>query len=128
MSNYEQPKKKSSGLKIVIIIIVCVGLVGVICIGGITALSMFGLSKAGEVIQVELNQNTVVQEHVGTISDMEIQLINGQQPTPNDPGDIMTYDVKGDKGDARVVIFVGPGGKIVDGTLEKDGEIHDLIE
>ncbi len=70
-----------------------------------------------EDVRIALQRNPTVQEHIGTIRDIDLDLLaTGNAVHPND----FVFDLKGDRGQGRVrarFVNIDDGERIEEGTL-----------
>ena len=122
------PKKSGGALKWILGGCGCLGLIGMICVGGLV---YFSVSAAGQVTQEArsfIEGSTVAQEYLGSPIT-----INGEpQPSQGGNGElIFDFDVSGPKGSgtATVTAKMDPEAfkfVIGDSSLEVNGETIDL--
>jgi hypothetical protein len=82
------------------------------CCGG---LFMFGFSQVGRPLMLQLNADPTSQQHLGTVTSAQLDFVASTKATEQagGGGNIMVFNVKGDKGSGVVRAHQAPGG----GTL-----------
>lgn len=99
-------------------------------VGGVAALLFWGWGMYVDQVKSELNGNPVIQEHIGTIEDLSVNLVASSEL---DDENTFVFDVKGDKGEgvvtAELVSIDADTEELRSGTLElTTGETYDLLE
>ena len=125
-------QKSTSGLKIVLIVLLVLFGLGVLACGGIAALTYFGFDKlqqaAGEEFQKQLAGNPTLEAEVGENFTLKMDLMEtGRRAQENQGKQIIVFNVEGSK--ASGVLIAEPGGnnKIAKATLElSDGKVVEI--
>jgi len=96
---------------------------------GVFGLGYFGLGVFAEQVANDLRSNPVVVEHLGTIQELEVDLMASSAVADQN---IFVFDAKGAKGQGRIraecVTIDGGTEDVVSGTLEMStGEVYDLF-
>ncbi len=117
-----QPQKKGSKAWIWIIgIIGVVGLVGAIaCCGGGYALFNLGTGMLAEAFKQQLDGNPVIEEQIGQIESLEMNLSKTAQQGQNSNGERIAFDIKGSKASGTILIKQDKSG---DGTGIESAEL-----
>jgi len=125
-------QKQTSGLKIVLIVLLVLFGLGLLACGGIAALTYFGFDKiqqaAGEEFQKQLAGNPTLEEEVGKDFTLKMDLMEtGRGAQENQGKQIIVFNVEGSK--ASGVLIAEPSGnnKITKATLElSDGRVVEI--
>lgn len=119
---------KPAGRNWILLLVLAGGLMFLLCCGGLGGLAFFGWSIFTGKAQAVLQNNPVVQEHIGEIREMKFDFA----ATGNEPGDdVLVIHVTGTKGSGTVTVKLvtnDVGGEELSGTLRMStGEVYDLI-
>lgn len=123
----QPPRQKSNVWLWVLGIVGGLGLLGIlICCGSMFAFYRFGTGMLGEQVKNQLQGNPVVQEHVGNIESVDMNLAATAEETQGGNRDVLVFDVQGSKSVAQLAARV-EGEKIVSAELiMPDGTRHDV--
>lgn len=114
----QPPKKGNRGL-----LIGCgvAGFLGMLlCCGGFAMLGFFGLGVVGDVVQAEVENSPTIIENIGEIDSMSLNLAaTGEEAQGIQPGQAtpMVFDVKGSKGDGKIVAQQSRTGQGIDSAV-----------
>ncbi len=134
----QPPKKGSPVVKIIIILAIVFGVIGLICCGLCGGGAYFSLNALSKQVENQLAGNPVIAEHIGNIESVKmnlqaaIELIQEKQAA-GEPvqQNVVVFDIQGDKGEGQVIIITPPGGQPAqfnEGTLRMStGEEYDLM-
>jgi hypothetical protein len=99
-----QPPKKSNTLWWVLGIIGVVTIGGaLVCCGGIYFMIRFGTQVVGDQVKLAVGTDPAVQEHIGTVSDISMNLT---ATGAAGGGNTIIFDVKGDKGTGQLEVVM----------------------
>jgi hypothetical protein len=107
-----QPPAPSGGggWKIAVWVIAIVGGLGLLsccCCGGF---GYFALDQAGQQVAGALRSNPIVQEQLGGVDDVSLNLEATGAEGQTGGGQVLVYDVTGPKGTGQVTVQQAPGG------------------
>ncbi len=111
------------------------GLLGTFCGVGCLGLGWFGINMLNEMAKAELNNNPVVQEHLGELTSCSINWTDTmeereREKDPKRQNELWSFDLEGSKGEGLARVRMEQQGNnfvLRDGTLElKDGRVFDL--
>jgi hypothetical protein len=112
---FPPPKKSNAWLYILLgvggtLLLVCCGCGG---------LFMFGFSQVGKPLMLQLNADPTSQQHLGTVTSAQLDFVASTKATEQagGGGNIMVFNVKGDKGAGVVRAHQAPGGRLNNATL-----------
>jgi hypothetical protein len=123
-----QPPKKSNALWWIL------GIIGVatvggalLCCGGIYFMIRFGTQVVGDQVKLAVGTDPAIQEHIGTISDIGMNLT---ATGAAGGGNTIVFDIKGDKGSGQleVVMDQTPGQEGLQSCvlILPNGDRHDV--
>jgi hypothetical protein len=112
---YQQPKKSSPWLWI----LGGVGGLGVLLCGCCVGLTIFGFSQVGKPLMDKLNADATAQQHLGTVNKAGLDFLASTKATEQagGGGNIMVFNVEGDKGKGVVRAKQAPGGDLHSAVL-----------
>ena len=134
----QPPKKSSPVVKIILILGVVFGVIGLSCCG-LCGWGMYaGLGFVNKQVENELRDNPVIVEHIGNIESVKMNLqataeLIQEKQAAGEPvhQNVVVFDIQGDKGEGQVIITTPPGGQPAqfnEGTLRmSSGEEYDLM-
>lgn len=103
------PPKKSNTWVWVLGILGALGLLGaLVCCGGMFFAYRAGTGMIAEAFKEQLSGNPVIDEHIGTIESMSMNLTATTEYGQSTPG-AMAFDISGSKGSGTIVIRQQPG-------------------
>ncbi len=106
--HFDTPPVQGKSNKTCLIVSVILGAIFLLvlcCAGGIYWSFKFGTGVLGEALETELAGNPVIEEHIGTIENIEFDIMGTgqhQQATGND--DYLVFKITGSKGSGKIVI------------------------
>lgn len=131
------PKKSNTWLWILlgvggVLLIGCCGCMGAMAMFGKTAMDA-GMGMVAQQIRPGLDNDPVVQEHLGEIEEMNWNLMATGEANQNNGGqDVLVWDVKGTKGEGQIIGALDQTGgtaKLKNGKLKmKSGEEFNLSQ
>jgi hypothetical protein len=109
---------------------------GLLCCGCFGGLFYFGWGQMNEMVKQQIQNDPVIQEHIGEVYSVSANVMaTGQevQANPPPPGDnVLVFDVKGSKGSGQLVGTQleqpAPGRFLRDMRLKKDGQVYPLSQ
>lgn len=108
------PPKSSGAGKIILIVLLIMGVLGLLCCGGFGAMTYFGMKMGAEQIVAPLKSNPQLVEEIGDFQSASMNLTaTGQeaQKNPNPGGQpAIVMDVRGSKGTAKLLITLSRQG------------------
>lgn len=99
-----QPQPRSTGKAMWIVLgVVLVLTIGgaAVCCGGVTLLGRWGLDMVGEDIAGQLRDDPIIQEEIGEIEEINVDLIASGVHTDQET---FVYDVDGTKGSGQLTV------------------------
>jgi hypothetical protein len=129
-------RPKKSGRWVIAVVVGLVGggaLAAVLCCGALGyfgfGLASFGMGVVAEQVKTDLRGNPVIEEHLGTITSIEVDWTASAAAEGEDE---FVFDVEGPKGKGRlrvVTVTIDQNTEdVVSGTLElSSGETYDLF-
>lgn len=100
----QPPKKSNSTLWWVLGIIGVISVGGaLVCCGGIYFMVRFGTQVVGDQVKLAISADPVIQEHVGTISEINMNLTATGAAGGNNK---IVFDVKGEKGSGQLEVVM----------------------
>lgn len=124
------PAPRSSGMKIVWILLGLFGVLGLVCCGGCVGFTFWGMSAGAKEIAKQVEGTPAMQEHIGTVESASMNLTATAQYAQENPGsdNVAVIDVKGSKGSGQLIVKTGGGNTIQWAKLRLDsGEEFDLV-
>jgi hypothetical protein len=136
MGTYGQapPPKKSNALLWILGIVLGGGILVCGCCGVLGYMGMGGVgSQLGGMLKAQIQNDPVIQEHIGPIEDVSWELMqtaNIQQTHPEISGQVQVFKVKGPKGEGLVfgaqVDSPSPSRILRNPILQKNGQEYPL--
>jgi hypothetical protein len=125
---FQQPPKRSNAWLWILLgvggtmLVVCCGCVGLFALG---------YSQMGKPLMAQLNADPTAQQHLGTVTKAEFDFVASTQATEKAKGagggNVMVFNVEGDKGKGVVQAKQAPAGTLHDAVLVlPSGEQVDL--
>ncbi|MDA1194657.1 MAG: hypothetical protein O2894_05685 [Planctomycetota bacterium] len=119
-------RNQHGGAGIIIIIVLVVLAIGAV---GLFFLAKAGIGMIAEQVKVDIRDNPVIQEHIGEIQDISIDLTASGAAGGNET---FVFDIKGTKGSGQLTATIVTKGadqeKVTAGTLRMaDGTTHELF-
>lgn len=106
------PAPRSSGMKIVWILLGAFGVLGLVCCGGCAFFGFWGMNKGAELIAQALSDAPAVKEHIGEIESASINYTATAEYKEQYPDaeNLVVVDVKGSKGSGQLIVNTSQGG------------------
>lgn len=124
-SKSDQDPPRKQGSKTWIWILGILGLLGVVgalvCCGGGYALFNVGTGMLAEAYKTQLAGNPVIEEHIGQIESMDMNLTKTAQEGQNSKQEMLAFDITGTKGSGTIMIKQDKSGG--DGTGIESAEL-----
>jgi hypothetical protein len=117
-------------MKVVLLVLGGLGCLGLLLVLVCAGFGWFGLKMVKDQAQVALQQNPVIQEHIGEIESIEMNVIAaGAQGGAAGGGGAFVFDLVGSKGSgqAAVELDTTAGVALRRGTLTIAGETFELV-
>jgi hypothetical protein len=129
--NFQQPPpaRKSSGMKIVLIVMGIFGALGLLCCGGFVAIAYYGKSGMESQVRSMVETNPDFMSEIGTVQSFTTNFMaSGEEAQKGNDG-ALVFDVVGSEGKGRLIVQQEPGSKEMSSIIlrTENGVEIDLI-